>query len=370
MKWIVFLTVVLLVYQIFTWVSFKAIHWLFQLKTANPHNQRRFAIAFWVLSELVIVFGLSRVWHHGLKIATTYLVLLFFISSLAILGKILLLMARLLLSTNKQQKFTAALRVVMPVGLLGLLAWGVYSAYSPQVVYYNITLDKPLNKPFRIALVSDTHIGLLLGHTQLQKLQQIVNDNQADILLMAGDIMDDNVIEYEKQNIATTFASLSAPLGVYAVMGNHDHMDSDNIAAAIQKTPVILLQDEVISIDNNFNLVGRLDDRYRERQSTSQLLKQINNTLPTILLEHEPTQIQSNANTNIDMQFSGHSHRGQIFPASIITKMMYYIDHGHAILNGKHFFVTSGFGFWGTPLRIGTRAEVMIIDVNGRQDTQ
>ncbi len=91
--------------------------------------------------------------------------------------------------------------------------------------------------------------------------------------------------------------------------------------------------------------------------------KQVNTDLPIILLDHRPTDIEKHASLPPDIQVSGHAHKGQIFPASLITKMMYRLDYGHEKIGNPHVFVTSGYGFWGIPMRLGSQSEVIIIDV-------
>ncbi len=363
MKWVLFLSIVFIIYQILVWISHRALK--FTIAPWLPEKwHKNFAIGFWLLSEAIIFLGLWRFWIHGIKIAASYLILLLYISMIAIVGKVILLICQRLLSQQASNRLQKNLRIFCPILLIGIMGYGIYAAYTPVVQHYSITVDKPMLKPVRIALASDTHLGLLVGKKQLTKLQQIVNHENADILVLAGDIMDDNVIEYHRLNLENEFSKLHAPLGVYAVMGNHDKFSHDSISQALNQTPIHLLQDDIVQIDSTINIIGRLDARYKNRATTASLVNKINNPHPILLIDHQPNEIKTNALTDIDIQMSGHAHGGQIFPATLIGKVIHYLDYGYLQENNKHFFVTSGFGFWAIPLRIGTQSEVMIIDIN------
>ena len=153
----------------------------------------------------------------------------------------------------------------------------------------------------------------------------------------------------------------------YATLGNHDLFgDQDRIDQEIRKAGITVLRDETLTLNNELVLIGRNDNLAHDRPSTETLLKQVNTDLPIILLDHRPTDIEKHASLPLDIQVSGHAHKGQVFPASLITKMMYRLDYGHEKIGNPHVFVTSGYGFWGIPMRLGSQSEVIIIDVKGK----
>lgn len=259
------------------------------------------------------------------------------------------------------------LKIVYPFAFFGLVGLALYNAYVPTVVRYSVKIDKPLEKPIRIGMASDLHLGKLFGAKQLDKLADIFNQEKVDLILLPGDIMDDNVEVYRAENMQPHLAKLKAPLGVYATLGNHDFFGAqDSIASEIQKAGITVLWDQAVEIDGKFALVGRNDDLVKNRPSAEQLLKTINTKLPVFLLDHRPTEIEKHAKLPIDIQVSGHAHKGQIFPASIITKFIYRLHYGYEKIGLGHYFVTSGYGFWGVPMRLGSQSEVMIIDVEGK----
>lgn len=216
-------------------------------------------------------------------------------------------------------------------------------------------------------MASDLHLGKLFGGKELDKLADIMQQEKVDIILLPGDIMDDNVNAYLAEKMQPHLAKLKAPMGVYATLGNHDLFgDQDRIDQEIRKAGITVLRDETLTLNNELVLIGRNDNLAHDRPSTETLLKQVNTDLPIILLDHRPTDIEKHASLPLDIQVSGHAHKGQVFPASLITKMIYRLDYGHEKIGNPHVFVTSGYGFWGIPMRLGSQSEVIIIDVKGK----
>ena len=257
-------------------------------------------------------------------------------------------------------------KIAYPVLFIGITALSVYNAYVTRVIHYEITLDKPI-KPLRIGMASDLHLGKLFGGKELDKLADIMQQEKVDIILLPGDIMDDNVNAYLAEKMQPHLAKLKAPMGVYATLGNHDLFgDQDRIDQEIRKAGITVLRDETLTLNNELVLIGRNDNLAHDRPSTETLLKQVDTNLPTILLDHRPTDIEKHASLPLDIQVSGHAHKGQVFPASLITKMMYRLDYGHEKIGNPHVFVTSGYGFWGIPMRLDSQSEVIIIDVKGK----
>lgn len=263
---------------------------------------------------------------------------------------------------------TADLRLLAPVLFMILLGWTVFNAYVPRIRYTKIQINKPLKKPVRIGMVADMHLGILMGTRQLDKLAAIFQTERPDIILLPGDIMDDNTAVYEAKNMRPHLEKLRAPLGVYATLGNHDFFGSqDKITQAIEQAGIHVLRDEALFIDGRFWIVGRPDNLDKQRLATSELLKQVNVEQPVFLLDHRPDDINDHIHLPIDVQVSGHVHNGQIFPGNLIVRFLNRLHYGYKEIGLGHYFVTSGYGFWGVPFRLGSRSEVWIIDVMGKE---
>ncbi|MGN1400120.1 MAG: metallophosphoesterase [Bacillus sp. (in: firmicutes)] len=243
---------------------------------------------------------------------------------------------------------------------------GSFNAWSPVVRNYDLTIEKESDlESVRIMLVSDTHLGPIVGTSHLERLVKLVNEEKPDIILIPGDIIDDNIEPYLAKNMGETMEKIQAPLGVYASAGNHDYYGDDlpQIAEEMDKLGINLLLDETVQIGDSFTIVGRHDLTDENRQEISELTNNIDQSLPVIVLDHTPLELEEAEKAGADVILSGHTHRGQLFPANVITSMIYENDWGYLQQGQLHSFVSSGFGTWGPPLRIGSRSEVMMIDV-------
>jgi predicted MPP superfamily phosphohydrolase len=224
----------------------------------------------------------------------------------------------------------------------------------------------------RIAVASDLHLGQLFGSGAIDRLRRLVVSNQADILLMPGDIMDDNTQAFAAHNMAENLTQLtnSLPYGIYATLGNHDLYGHEiSISDTLRAAGVRLLNDEATQLthqDQTIWLVGRFDNHKSPRAATTDLLAQVDITAPVILLDHRPSDITEHSQLPIDLQVSGHTHNGQIFPVNFIVKSINRLGYGYEAINHSHFVVSSGYGFWGIPFRLGSRSEVWLITLIGK----
>ena len=264
------------------------------------------------------------------------------------------------------------LRGVALLVFIGLFVYALYSAYIPKVRHLTVTINKPLLKPLRIAVASDLHLGRLFGNKAIDRLQRLITQSQADMLLMPGDIMDDNTQAFSDYNMAANLARLCAslPYGVYATLGNHDLYGHEKpITESLRNAGVQLLNDEVLRLDYKGQpvwLVGRFDNHKRQRVATTELLAQVNTEEPVILLDHRPSDIIEHSLLPIDLQLSGHTHNGQIFPANFIVSSINRLGYGYEAIGKGHFVVSSGYGFWGIPFRLGSRSEIWLISLSGQ----
>ena len=271
--------------------------------------------------------------------------------------------------------FAIGLRIFALLFFIGLFIYSLYSAYVPVVRKLSIKINKPLNHPLRIAVASDLHLGRLFGNKAIARLHALINRHQADILLMPGDIMDDNTQAFTDCNMAEDLAKLinSLPYGIYATLGNHDLYGHEQpISEALQNAGVQLLNDDVTCLSHQGQpiwLLGRFDNHKRQRVATTELLAQVNTTEPVILLDHRPSDIMAHSQLPIDLQVSGHTHNGQIFPANFIVKAINRVGYGYEEIGTGHFVVSSGYGFWGIPFRLGSRSEIWLITLTGKANS-
>lgn len=246
---------------------------------------------------------------------------------------------------------------------------GYINAVHPRIKQIEIEIAKKTTKngQIKIAVISDIHLGILIGQNRLEKLVNTVNNQNPDIILLSGDILDEIQPPIFQKNIGKPLLNLRAPMGIFAITGNHEYIGGIELAAKyIETLNIKLLRDTIIKVNENIVLIGREDrDRIRftgfQRKSLKDLLSGIDTSLATILLDHQPFNLQETVNYNIDFQISGHTHAGQIWPFNYIIKGIYELGWGYKLKGNTHFYVSKGYGTWGPPIRIGNKPEIAII---------
>ena len=216
----------------------------------------------------------------------------------------------------------------------------------------------------RIAFAADFHIDSETDLGFMRRFVKRVKEIDPDIVLFGGDIVeghhtDRRIAEHEK-----ILKQIEARYGVYGVLGNHEYYRGQDRGLFFEMSGIGLLRDSVLVINEAFNLAGRLDSHYRDRKSVSALLESAVDSLPVILLDHRPTELDLVSQTQTDVQLSGHTHHGQMFPINFITSKVYMLSRGYKRINNTHFFVTSGIRLWRFPVRTAGKSEIMVIDIN------
>jgi uncharacterized protein len=248
-----------------------------------------------------------------------------------------------------------------------LFGYGTFNAYSPIVRTFSVNIPKQAGKltKLRIAMASDMHFGRLSGIRHVRRLVREVNALNPDIILLPGDIIDDDPLPFTQKKMGNVMKDLSAPLGVYGVLGNHEYYGGEipKFLKEMERIGITILLDQVITIADSFYLSGRKDKTDRNRLVIEDLLADIEHSLPIIMMDHQPAEITQAQENHVDLLLSGHTHRGQMAPNHLITKRIFENDWGYLQKSQLHTIVSSGFGFWGPPLRIGSRSEIIHIDL-------
>ena len=253
-----------------------------------------------------------------------------------------------------------------------LILSGHLIALNPKVNVLYLKINKPFNNmnELNIVAVSDIHIGTLIAKRRVARLAKRINALKPDIVLFVGDVIDEVLTHVVYYNMGEPLKTISAPLGVYAVTGNHEYIGGGEEAVAyLQTLNIRVLRDETVKIKDAFYIIGREDrDKLRfageKRMDIASLMKDVDLTLPTILLDHQPFHLHEAAEHNIDLQLSGHTHHGQLFPFNLITKKIYEVSCGYKRIKGTHFYVSNGYGTWGPPVRLFKRPEIVNIKLS------
>lgn len=252
------------------------------------------------------------------------------------------------------------------------LAVGTYNSIIPKITKYDININKKAGnmKQLRVAMISDIHLGEIVGRERLNTAVKLINGLNADMVVIVGDLIDNDIEPVKKYNMLDELKDIKSKYGVYAIMGNHEYYGgkTEEITKMIENSGVTVLRDKVLKIQNSFYLAGREDFAGSfygyKRKDLATLLNGIDKNLPLILLDHQPKNLDEPRKEKIDLQLSGHTHAGQFFPVSLITSLMYEEDNGYLKDENFNLIVSSGYGTWGPIVRIGSQSEIVDININ------
>jgi len=245
---------------------------------------------------------------------------------------------------------------------------GRLNAVEPFVNRVELTIEKeaPGRDSLTVVLISDLHLGPINDYSSLQRWVKAINELSPEVVLIAGDIVDDTPQSMEIRQMGELLAQIKASIGVYYVQGNHEmYGDFPRTLRYIEACGITPLLDTALLVDNSFYLIGRLDRaggrgfQINQRCKTlEELLVGVDHSKPLILIDHQPRGFDKVEAAGIDLQLSGHTHGGQLWPFTLLVRPTYELCHGHLQKGNTHFFVTEGLGCWGPKVRIGTRAEI------------
>jgi len=258
---------------------------------------------------------------------------------------------------------------LMGLFFIGIIIYGTYQGKNSHVAEYNVSIDKDVES-LEILMISDIHLGDIIGKKRLENTVKEINALNPDIVFIPGDIIDGNLQYVIDNKMIEEFKNIKSKYGVYASLGNHDVMTKkiEELKELLKEANVNLLLDEVNLINNSFYVVGRNDPsikRYNgSRKPLNEIIKNIDKTKPIFLIDHQPTNLNEAVHEEIDIQVSGHTHKGQLLPLNLITNSIFEIDHGYLKKENSNIIVSSGYGTWGPPLRLGSRSEIVLIKVN------
>lgn len=372
---IIFFTIVLLIY-------FSVNYYIFNrgLKALPQISEVRawFAVIFWlIVSTYIIGRVVERFYITFFTDALTWIGS-FWLAAMLYFFLIILFIDIVRLSNHFFHFFPASFYtqnfkygLLMAVGIVVMLivAIGHFNAVTPKINKLSINLDKQANglKEVKIAVASDIHMGTLIGPRRMTKFVEAIKKINPDLILLAGDIVDEDLQPVIRHDMGDVLLKLTAPLGVYAITGNHEYIGGVKAAVSyLESHNITFLRDTSVKIANAFYLIGREDRSKRDRKNIENLLNGHDKNLPVIMMDHQPYELDKVAAAGIDLQFSGHTHHGQLWPLNYITNAIYEVSRGYLKKSNTHFYVSNGFGSWGPPVRIGNRPEVVEITLKFR----
>ena len=251
-----------------------------------------------------------------------------------------------------------------------LLVYGYINYQHPKKQVINLSFNKPLanEEKLKIVAISDWHLGFGTGAKRFKKDIERINAENPDIILIGGDLIDNSVAPVASQEMEKGLNQLKARLGIYMVPGNHEYISGINACRDfLQKTNIQFLPDSLVTLPCGLQIVGRNDHANRNRLSVSEWTSLLDHDKPVIVIDHQPYNLHEAQQMKADLQFSGHTHNGQIIPLNFLIDCLFEVGYGYKKINQTHFYVSSGLALWGPPFRIGTNSEIVVFECSFSQ---
>lgn len=311
------------------------------------------AYVFLVASLLIAFFLPIGPARRIMKLISNYWLGILLYLILAVLMADAICFLLFLITKRRLKCRTAAAGGICAVVVLVLSAWGAYNARIIQVTPYEITVNKDGGRleNLNVVLAADLHLGYNIGTAHMMQMVDKINEQNADLVVFAGDIFDN---EYEAlddpEELIAVLQKIQSKHGVYACYGNHDVEEkilagftfggnkkkesSIQMDEFLERAGIHLLQDEAVLIDDSFYLYGRPDAQrpgrgINMRKTAAELMGELDTEKPVIVIDHEPKELQELADVGVDIDLCGHTHDGQMFPANLITALMWENSYGY-----------------------------------------
>lgn len=283
---------------------------------------------------------------------------------------------------------TAVVGAVCAVIITTVSIYGMINAGNIQTTEYDISIDKKAGNldSLNVVLIADLHLGYNIGCRHMEKMVEKINAQTPDLVVIAGDIFDNEYEALENPDrLAAILRGIQSRYGVYACYGNHDIQEkilagftfggkekkesSVKMDKFLEKAGITLLRDEYTLIDDSFYLYGRPDYErpgrgIDERKSAQEITADMDLSLPVLVIDHEPRELQELADAGVDADLCGHTHDGQLFPGNLTIKLMWENACGYLKKDNMHSIVTSGVGLFGPNMRVGTKSEICDITMH------
>ena len=340
-----------------------------------------YIIIFWVISLSYIAarfverialtwFSDGLVWigSYWLGAMVYFVLILLFIDIIRLANYIVPFFPSFITQNIQAAKQWAGI-IVTCIVLVCVVAMRLNAMY-PRIRTLDISISKhsPV-KTLNVAMASDIHLGTIISRKHVERIVEKINSLHPDIVLFAGDVVDEDIQPVIRENLGEVLREIKSKYGIYAITGNHEYIGGVEPACKyLTEHGIVLLRDSTATIDSAFVLVGREDISSqqfygRKRKSLDELLAGVDTTLPVILMDHQPFHLNDAAEHGIDLQLSGHTHHGQLWPFNYITKAVYELSWGYLKKGNTQYYVSCGVGGWGPPMRSGNSPEIVNLKI-------
>ena len=242
--------------------------------------------------------------------------------------------------------------------LVAVFTYGYFNYLHKVRVPIELHTVKSIGDPKKIVMVSDLHVGYHNNRKEIATWIDKINAEKPDLILIGGDVIDGHIRPLLDEDMAEEFRRLNAP--VYACLGNHEYYSGKQNAEKFYRDAHFnLLTDQAITVQG-INIIGRDDRMNPQRKSVQELTAGLDMTRYTILLDHQPYNLEHAEEAGIDFQLSGHTHYGQVWPISWVEDLIYEKAYGQLTKGKTQYYITSGMGIWGGKFRVGTQSEYVV----------
>lgn len=264
--------------------------------------------------------------------------------------------------------------------IISIIVFGIgwHQAHHVSQTNYEIITNKDI-PDFKIAMFADSHIGTTFNAEGFAKHLEKIQAQNPDIVFVVGDYIDDDTTKEDMISATEALGQLKTKYGIYFVFGNHDKgyygpehrgFSVKELIDELTQNDIKILLDESVLINNSFYVIGRQDysavkEQGGLRKSIKELIKNLDKSKYMIVLDHQPTEYDEQADAKVDLVLSGHTHGGQLFPFNQVGKLIKANDlvYGHEKRKNTDFIVTSGISDWAIKFKTGTKSEFVIIDI-------
>ena len=267
---------------------------------------------------------------------------------------------------------------IVPIILTAIiLAYGYWNMNDIVEKDYKIYTNKNIrDEGYRVAMISDLHYGTVMNREKLQAVCNDIEEAEPDIVVLCGDIVDEKTTVEQMKEATEILGDIKSKYGVFYIYGNHDDAryssipsyTKDELKNELLSNNIYVLVDESYEINDDLVIVGRDDEGFSKeegRKSSEDLIANIDKSKFILLLDHQPSELNLNSSLGYDLQLSGHTHKGQIWPAGLISELFNFneLEYGYKKIGDYEIIVSSGISGWNYPIRTGSKSEYLIIDI-------
>ena len=270
---------------------------------------------------------------------------------------------------------------LLPVAAAALLLiYGFFNMNHVIKTEYLLKTEKNLGD-YKVVLITDTHYGTIQDTEVLKNKIEEINAQNPDIVVLGGDIVEEGTSKEQMQEVFQILGGITNHYGIYYVYGNHDRQPytqnrsftNEELEHAITENGIVILEDDYVEIRDDLVIAGRGDAAWGNvsgRASTEEILDGIDREKYIILADHQPVEAEENGRQGVDLEISGHTHAGQVWPVGVLSELAGVLNYGEYQKGDCKVIVSSGFTGWGYPIRTEAHCEYVVINIEGAETMQ